>query len=107
MNGSRKTFVLAALSIAFLGLTAAFLFDAWGRPAKPSFIPLVDTNFLDTATVRESYAKLAAKGADLSDFDCYACHDKEKPPPLRFDENHKLIIPKEHSDIEMGHGRHD
>src|SRR5256885_10239100 len=43
----------------------------------------------------------------LSDFDCYACHERNKPPPLRFDDNHNLIIPKEHSDLVMGHGSHN
>ena len=69
-------------------------------------IPLVDTNFLSTATVRQAYPDLVRAGADLSDFDCYACHEKGKPPTLRYDPNGKLIIPKEHSDIVMGHGKH-
>ena len=67
----------------------------------------MDPVFLDTSTARESYAELARKQADLSDFDCYACHEKDKPPPLRFDANQKLIMPKEHEDIVMGHGRHN
>jgi hypothetical protein len=50
---------------------------------------------------------LIAAKEDLSDFDCYACHEKSKPPPILFDENHKIIIPKEHSNIVMGHGSHD
>jgi formate-dependent nitrite reductase cytochrome c552 subunit len=69
-------------------------------------IPLVDTNFLDTSTVRRSYADLVRAKEDLSDFDCYACHEKGKPPTLRFDTNQNLIVPKEHPDIVMGHGRH-
>ena len=32
---------------------------------------------------------------------------RDKPPPLRFDTNHNLIIPKEHADIVMGHGSHN
>ena len=66
----------------------------------------MDTNFLDTSTTRLSYADLVRTGADLSDFDCYACHDKKKPPPLRLDTNGNIIVAKEHSDIVMGHGRH-
>ena len=66
----------------------------------------MDTNFLSTATVRQAYPDLVRAGADLSDFDCYACHEKGKPPTLRYDANGKLIIPKEHSDIVMGHGKH-
>jgi hypothetical protein len=45
-------------------------------------------------------------GEDLSDFDCYACHERGKPPVLRFDTNQNLIVPKEHPDIVMGHGSH-
>ena len=66
----------------------------------------MDTNFLNTATVRQSYADLVRASEDLSDFDCYVCHEKGKPPPLRYDTNQNLIIPKEHSDIVMGHGSH-
>jgi uncharacterized CHY-type Zn-finger protein len=99
--------VLLLLTVAFGVLTLAFLGNLWGRlPARPP-IPLVDTNFLSTATTRQSYADLIKADADLSDFDCYACHEKGKPPPLRFDENHNLIIPKEHSDIVMHHGSHE
>jgi hypothetical protein len=98
---------LFGLTAAFLVLSVAFLLNLWGRPASVSSHPLVDTNFLDNATVRLSYADLVRADEDLSDFDCYACHEKDEPPPLRFDENHKLIIPKEHSNIVMEHGRHD
>ena len=96
----------AALCAAFAALALAFLTD-WGgrRPARPA-IPLVDTNFLDTSTTRRSYADLVRAGADLSDFDCYVCHDKKQPPPLRLDTNLNIIVATEHSDIVMGHGRH-
>lgn len=87
-------------------MAAGFLAGPSARPT-PQLYPLVDTNFLDTATVRLSYADLVRADEDLSDFDCYACHEKDNPPPLRFDENHKLIIPKEHANIVMEHGRHD
>jgi hypothetical protein len=40
-----------------------------------------------TATVRRSYADLVRAKEDLSDFDCYACHEKNKPPVLRYDAN--------------------
>ena len=76
--------------------------NALARPA----IPLVDTNFLDKSTTRQSYADLVRTGADLSDFDCYICHDKKSPPPLRFDTNQNIIVATEHTDIVMGHGKH-
>ena len=108
MNDSAKTsMVLKTIIVAFLLLAAAFLLNMWGKPAVRPIIPLVDPEFIKTATVRTSYAELVAAGADLSDFDCYGCHEKNKPPMLRFDEKHNLIIPKEHSDIVMAHGRNN
>jgi len=84
-----------------------FLANVRGRPAGRSHpIPRVDTNFLDTATVRRSYSDLVRAKEDLSDFDCYTCHEKGKAPILRFDTNQNLIVPKEHADIVMGHGSH-
>jgi formate-dependent nitrite reductase cytochrome c552 subunit len=107
MSAETKTnVVLMALAVAFVALAAAFAKNLVGHQVSLKPIPLVDTNFLSTATVRQAYPDLVRAGADLSDFDCYACHDKGKPPTLRYDANGKLIIPKEHSDIVMGHGKH-
>jgi uncharacterized CHY-type Zn-finger protein len=107
MKTDAKTgFTLVVVCAAFSALALAFLSDSggtrWTRPA----IPLVDTNFLDRSTTRRSYADLVRAGEDLSDFDCYACHDKKKPPPLHLDTNGNIIVAKEHPDIVMGHGRH-
>lgn len=103
---SRTTVTLAGLTAVFLVLSALFLAGQPGTRVQLPVIPLVKTNFLDTATVRRSYANLVQVHADLSDFDCYICHEKGKPPVLRYDTNQNLIVPKEHSDIVMGHGRH-
>ncbi|MGA2446626.1 MAG: cytochrome c3 family protein [Opitutaceae bacterium] len=97
---------LRGLVVLFGALAVAFLMNLWGRPAPLYPIPLVDPAFLDTATNRRSYADLVRAKEDLSDFDCYACHERGKPPPLRFDEHQNLLIPREHSDIVMGHGEH-
>jgi hypothetical protein len=107
MTSNAKTGItVAVLSAAFSALALAFLSDSGGtRPAR-SAIPLVDTNFLDKSTTRRSYADLVREGADLSDFDCYVCHDKKKPPPLRLDTNQNILVATEHSDIVMGHGKH-
>jgi uncharacterized CHY-type Zn-finger protein len=101
---SYTSLVAYVAPLVFLVLAIAFVLNLWGRPAKLQIIPLVDTNFLSTATVRQSYPDLVRAGADVSDFDCYACHDKGKVPPLRYDSNNKLIIPPEHPDILMQHG---
>jgi hypothetical protein len=98
--------VLTTLSLLFLAL-AFFFCGRRGQPQALPPIPLVDPQFTSTATIRTSYVQLVRLKADLSDFDCYACHDKSKPPTLRFDTNLNLIIPQEHADIVMGHGSHN
>jgi len=105
-TNARTGITRAVVCAAFSALALAFLSD-WGgpRPARPG-IALVGTNFLDTSTTRQSYADLVRAGADLSDFDCYVCHEKNKPPPLRLDTNQNIIVATEHSDIVMGHGQH-
>src|ERR1035438_10222116 len=108
MNNAEKTsavvLVLVAMFVA-VGLKCATGFGA--RAAMPGRIPLVETQFLDTATFRKSYAELVRTKADLSDFDCYACHTKGKPPTLRFDAKQNIIVPKEHEDVVMKHGSHN
>jgi hypothetical protein len=105
--GARTGLALAAVTVLFLGLAAAFVSNLWGRPAPVNHYSLVDTNFLDTTTPRQSYADLVKAADDISGFDCYACHDKAKPVALTYDGNHRIIIPKEHENIVMRHGRHE
>lgn len=106
-NDRNVSRVLSGLAVGFFLLALGFLANLWGRtePLKPN--PLVDPQFTVGSTIRTSYLGLIEMKADLSDFDCYACHEKGKPPPLRFDTNHILIIPEEHSTIKMAHGRHN
>ncbi len=97
MTAYAKTGItVGAVCVAFLALTAAFLSDSGGTHLRHAAIPLVDTNFLDKSTTRRSYADLVRAGADLSDFDCYVCHDKKTPPPLRLDTNQNIIVAAEH-----------
>lgn len=105
--GAKINYLLAGLGVAFAGLAVLLWSDLWGKPPHRPQIPLVDPSFLETKPWRQSYADLVAAKEDLSDFDCYACHEKNKPPPIRYDANQKIIIPKEHSNIAMGHGSHD
>ena len=81
----KTSLLLGILTTVFLAIAAVFLMDLPGRKALRPEIPLVDPTFISTATVRMSYAELVASKADLSDFDCYGCHEKNKPPTLRFD----------------------
>jgi hypothetical protein len=103
----KTTSVQAGLAGLFLALASIFLLDLWARPALLPSIPLVDPAFTNTATVRLSAAELTRTGGDTSGLDCYVCHEKNKPLKLRFDANKKIILPTEHQDIVMGHGRHD
>jgi uncharacterized CHY-type Zn-finger protein len=106
-NTARTGTVLVVLAVVLFALALKFASGVGTRSALPAEISLVDTQFLDTATFRKSYAELIREKADLSDFDCYTCHEKGKPPVLRFDAQHNLVVPKEHSDIVMKHGTHD
>jgi len=107
MNGGAKSgAVLTALSLSFLGLSAAFYFDLWGHPTPSPSIPLVDTNFISTATARQSAADLVRSGGDTSGLDCYVCHERNKPLKLKLDAEGNVVVPKEHEDIVMAHGRH-
>jgi formate-dependent nitrite reductase cytochrome c552 subunit len=107
MNAAANTStVLTALSLSFLGLGVAFYLDLWGHPAQSPTIALVDTNFISTATARVSAADLARSGGDMSGFDCYVCHEKNKPFKLKLDAEGDVVVPKEHEDIVMAHGRH-
>ena len=106
-KGNRINTVLLVLAVVFLALGLKFASGFGTRAPAHTPIPLVDPQFLETATIRKSYAELIRTKADLSDFDCYACHDKAKPPQLKFDAQHNLIVPKEHEDVVMGHGTHN
>jgi hypothetical protein len=103
---AKSGITLAVLGATFSVLALGFLSDSGGTHTTRPAIPLVDTNFLDKATTRRSYADLVRAGDDLSDFDCYVCHDKKQPPPLRLDTNGVILVAKEHRDIVMGHGQH-
>jgi hypothetical protein len=108
MNENSKTrAVLILLAISFCALTLAFLRNLWGHPPMLPPIALVSVEFTNTATVRRSYAERVRAKDDVSEFDCYGCHEPKKPPVLRFDTNHNIVLPKEHEDLVMGHGRHN
>lgn len=104
---TRTRVVLGGLAVLFFGLAVLFLFNLWGRTGPRPAIAPVDLRFLDTSPWRRTYADLVKAREDLSDYDCYACHDKAKPPVLRFDAGHRLLVPQEHANIVMGHGSHD
>jgi uncharacterized CHY-type Zn-finger protein len=103
----RTQWVLASITAAFVLLAVLFVADLWGRPPRLPKIPPVDAEFLNTAPWRQGYADLVKAKEDLSDFDCYACHEKSKPPVIQFDEQLRIILPKEHENIQLAHGSHN
>ncbi|HVS52858.1 MAG TPA: hypothetical protein VHD62_10940 [Opitutaceae bacterium] len=104
---ARSNLLLGGLTIGFLVLAALLAKNLWGHLPARAEIPLVDKKFLETTPWRQTYADLVKAKEDLSDYDCYGCHEKNKAPPIRYDANQKIVVPKEHSDIVMGHGAHD
>lgn len=106
-SSNRTGYALGAITILFFGLTALLLSNSWGHPPARQQIALVDKAFLEKTPWRQTYTDLVQAKEDMSDFDCYGCHDKKKPPVLRFDANSILIVPEEHKNIVMGHGSHN
>jgi len=108
MNANAKTsVVLVALSAVFVGLAGAFALNLFGRPEAVRTIPLVDPKFTNTATVRLSAAQQIKAGGDTSGLDCYACHERKKTPVIKRDASGNIVLPKEHDDLVMLHGRNN
>ncbi len=103
----RTNWVLAAVSATFIVMAGLFMANLWGRTAMPAKVPLVDAEFLETTPWRQTYSDLAKAKEDLSDFDCYACHEKNKPPVIEYDPQHNIILPKEHANLKLEHGSHN
>jgi hypothetical protein len=106
-DNSRTSAVIFGLVVVFCTLAIIFAKPSSSHPEASQSIPLVDPQFTATTTIRTSYVQLIRMKADLSDFDCYGCHEKGKPPVLRFDTNLNLVIPQEHADLAMSHGKHN
>jgi hypothetical protein len=108
VNGTTKERLLdVGMTVGFLSLGAAFLLNLWGRPAASPTLPVVDPKFTNTATVRLSASELIKSGEDASGLDCYACHEKNKTPHVNVDTNGNVILPKEHEELVMRHGRNN
>src|SRR4051812_42519965 len=93
-NGVLIRYCLGGLTVGFLGLAAFFLLAAKSESAARPRVPLVDVKFLSTAPWRQTYVDLVKAKEDLSDYDCYACHEQKKPPVIRFDAAGKVLVPK-------------
>ena len=94
-------------SIVLTVLTAGFVVLAYAFarvPARPGLVsrpPLVSREALaiTPGTVRVSAAELIRSGGDVSGLDCYACHHKDSPPEIKYDAEHRIVLPKEHADL--------
>jgi nitrate/TMAO reductase-like tetraheme cytochrome c subunit len=102
---TKTSLVLAGLAILFLGLAIGFRADLWGRVVPPPPLALVDPEFVNPDSVRQSAPTLIRTDGDTSGFTCYSCHDEGKRIELRFDEEENVILPEDHEDIVLQHGR--
>src|SRR3954471_9939291 len=93
-QGRRTNSLLVGLTLGFAGMAALFVANVWGHPAPRAVISPVDKTFLETTPWRQPYPALVGAKENLSDYDCYGCHEKNKLPPIRYDANQKIIIPK-------------
>lgn len=108
MNASaNKSAVCFGLTLLFAGLAVAFLLRLWGQPSPLSPIRPTGPEFTNTATVRMSAAELIRTGGDTSGLTCYTCHDEKKKAELHLDAAGKVILPKEHEDLVLKHGRNN
>jgi predicted CXXCH cytochrome family protein len=101
MNLDRKSSVVLALLTTLFAVLAVVFILVPARPGAPLRPPLVPRDSLAIApqTVRISAAQLIRSGGDVSGLDCYACHHKDSPPEVKFDASHRIILPREHSDL--------
>jgi len=98
----KTTLVLALLTVGFGAMAFAFV----RVPARPALLPrppLVPVDSLagiaPPGTVRISAAQLISSGGDVSGLACYACHHQDSPPVVKFDAQHRIVLPKEHADL--------
>ncbi len=104
METERKTqVVLAVLTMGFAALAINFVrVPARAGVEKRAPLILPGSLAIVPGTIRVSAAQLVASGGDASGLQCYACHDAKKPPEIRYDANHRVVLPKEHLDLIYG-----
>src|SRR4051812_15918387 len=90
----KTSYVLAALAVGFTGLAVAFAVNGGGSP-RPVASRSPGAVAPRTGTVRISAGQLIRSGGDTSGLECYTCHDEKKAVELKFDDQHRLVFPKE------------
>ena len=101
MNRDRKTDItLALITIGFTTL-AIYFARVPARPGVVALPPLVPAEALaiTPGTVRISAGQLIRSGGDASGLACYTCHHQDSPPEVKFDDQHRIVLPKEHADL--------
>ena len=95
-----SSIVLALLTVAFAALAIVFA-SVPARPGRLERTPLVklDALAIVPGTIRISAGQLIRSGGDVSGLDCYACHQKESPPEVKYDQDGRVILPREHADL--------
>lgn len=96
---TKESLVLAAMSVVFVILYAAFMSDAWGKVAEPAPVPQAPSWATNTGTVRVSAAEVIATDGDTSGMECYICHTEGERQPLKLDAEGRVILVPEHSDL--------
>jgi formate-dependent nitrite reductase cytochrome c552 subunit len=103
---SKESIVLTGTCVVFLGLSLAFLANLWGHTPPLADIPIVADTFTNTATARMSGQALIDADEDASGYQCYACHEEGKELKLTFNDKGEVVLPEDHNDLHMAHGRH-
>lgn len=104
---ARRRAVLAVLTVVFTAIAIVQISHPGSAAAPRARTPAFDPALADNAPRRAGYADLVRAGEDVAHFNCYLCHERGQAPVLRFDAEHRLIVPEEHADITMAHGNHD
>ncbi len=103
MKDDPKTSLTFAALTAGFALLAVVLLRTPARPALTPLPPLTQPQSLagitPPGTIRISAAQLMSSGGDTSGMACYSCHDQKSPPVVKYDANHRVVLPKEHADL--------
>lgn len=103
----RRCVVLWVLTGLFATLAVVQFARPVAAPAPRARTPEFDRALIDNAPRRRGYADLVRAGEDVAHFSCYLCHERGLPPALKFDAEHRIVVPEEHGDIAMAHGSHE
>jgi predicted CXXCH cytochrome family protein len=101
MRVQKTTLTLALILVLFATLAVWFASVPAVPPltARQPLVPSAALAGIVPGTVRISAAQLIKSGGDTSGLACYACHHKDSPPVIKYDDQHRIVLPKEHADL--------